>query len=325
MDNNIPLVQRGITKSRLAFGCMKLCGGMKANPINEEEILVAERAIDAALEAGITLFDHADVYAHGQAEAVFGEALRRRPYLKDRIQLQSKCGYRLSSSGAKRYDFSKEHILHAVEQSLRRLDVEHLDVLLLHRPDALMEPEEIAEAFNRLLADGKVGHFGVSNMGVAQIQFLQQSLPMPLVVNQLDMSLGKLDWLDSGILMNRRIDHTVRFPEGTLEYCRSSNVQLQAWGSLAQGRFTGRDMESATEAERNTSDLVRKLAEAKDTSPEAIVLGWLMKHPARIQPVTGTLNPERIIACGDAARQAELMTREEWYELFQTSRGQAIP
>jgi len=208
---------------------------------------------------------------------------------------------------------------------LRRLGIEYLDILLLHRPDPLMEPEEIAEAFDRLLASGKVRHFGVSNLGVDQIRFIQHALSMPLVVNQLDLSLGKLDWLDSGILMNRKIDYAVRFPEGTLEHCQLANIQLQAWGSLAQGRFTGRFMEEATEAQRQTAALVSRMAREKETTPEAIVLGWLLKHPAMIQPVIGTVNPARITACADSVRQAELMTREEWYSLYQTSRGQMIP
>lgn len=322
----MPLERRGIAASRLVFGCMKLCGGMKANPITEEEILLTERAVDAALEAGITMFDHADIYARGQAEAVFGEMLRRRPQLRDRIVIQSKCGYRVEPGSPKMYDFSRDHILRAVDRSLKRLAVERLDILLLHRPDPLMEPDEIAEAFGRLHASGKVGHFGVSNLGVDQIRYIQHALDMPLVVNQLDLSLGKLDWLDSGVLMNRRIDHAVRFPEGTLEHCRMEDIQLQAWGSLAQGRYTGRVMEAgATEAEQRTSALVKQLAQEKETTPEAIVLGWLMKHPAMIQPVIGTLNPERIAACADAARQAEAMTREEWYGLYQTSRGHEIP
>jgi predicted oxidoreductase len=325
MKRTMPLEQRGITNSRLIFGCMKLCGGMKANPITEEEILLTERAIDAALAAGMTMFDHADIYAHGQAEAVFGEVLRRRPQLKDQIVIQSKCGYRVETGSPKMYDFSRDHILKAVDKSLSRLAVDRLDILLLHRPDPLMEPDEIAEAFSRLHASGKVSHFGVSNLGASQIQYIQRSLSMPLVVNQLNLSLGKLDWLDSGVLMNRQIDKVVRFPEGTLEYCGMENIQIQAWGSLAQGRFNGRVMEQSTESERLTSELVLRLAREKETTPEAIVLGWLMKHPAKVQPVIGTLNPVRIAACADAARQSELMTREEWYSLYQTSRGQDIP
>ncbi len=322
----MPLQRRGITDSRLVLGCMKLCGGLKANPITEEEIRIAERAIDAALEAGITMFDHADVYARGQAEAVFGEVLRRRPQLRDRIVLQSKCGYRVEPGSPKMYDFSRDHILRAVDRSLARLCTDRLDILLLHRPDPLMEPDEIAEAFDRLKAAGKVDHFGVSNLGADQIRYIQHALDMPLVVNQLDLSLGKLDWLDSGVLMNRRIEHTVRFPEGTLEHCRMENIQLQAWGSLAQGRYTGRATEAGgTEAERRTSDMVARMARERDTTPEAIVLGWLMKHPANIQPVIGTLNPARIAACADAVRQAEAMTREDWYGLYQTSRGHEIP
>lgn len=321
----MPLETRGISDSRLAFGCMHLCGGWKLNPITEEEIRITERLVDAALEAGITMFDHADIYANGLAEAVFGEVMKRRPQLRDRIVIQSKCGIRLPDGQApKRYDFSREHILRAVDGSLKRLNVEKLDLLLLHRPDVLLEPEEIAEAFDKLLAAGKVSHFGVSNMGVDQIRYLQSYLPLPLVVNQLDLSLGKLEWLDSAVTMNRRIDKTVRFPEGTIEHCRMENIQLQAWGSLAQGRFTGRQMD-LSEAERATLELVSRMAREKETTPESIVLGWLLRHPAKIQPITGTVNPERVAACADAVRQSELMTREEWYALYNTSRGADIP
>lgn len=321
----MPLESRGISDSRLSFGCMHLCGGWKLNPITEEEIRITERLVDAALEAGITMFDHADIYANGLAEAVFGEVMKRRPQLRDRIVIQSKCGIRLPEGPSpKRYDFSRDHILKAVDGSLKRLNVEKLDVLLLHRPDVLMEPEEIAEAFDQLLAAGKVSHFGVSNMGVDQIRYLQSYLPMPLVVNQLDLSLGKLEWLDSAVTMNRRIDKTVRFPEGTIEHCRMENIQLQAWGSLAQGRFTGRQMD-LSEAERATAELVSRMAREKETTPESIVLGWLLRHPAKIQPITGTVNPERVAACADAVRQAELMTRDEWYALYNTSRGADIP
>jgi predicted oxidoreductase len=321
----MPLEQRGITNSRLLFGCMKFCGGMQANPITDEEILQTERAIDAALSIGITMFDHANVYAKGQAESIFGEVLKRRPELRGQIVIQSKCGYRIEQGTPKRYDFSKENILQSVDGSLQRLGVEHMDILLLHRPDPLMEPEEIAEAFQLLLSSGKVSHFGVSNVGADQMKLIQSTLPMPLIVNQLDLSLGKLDWLDHGVLMNRKTDKVIRFPEGVLEHCRMENVQLQAWGSLAQGRFTGRVMEQTTEAEQLTAELVQRMANEKETTPEAIVLGWLMKHPARIQPIIGTVNPNRIAACGDAVRQSELMTREEWYSLYITSRGQDIP
>ncbi len=320
----IPLEQRGITNSRIAFGCMGL--GKSLNPASEEDILIAERAIDAALSVGITFFDHADIYSRGNAEAVFGQVLRRRPELKEQIVIQSKTGICIPDERfGKRYDFSKEHILASVDASLARLNVDHLEVLLLHRPDSLMEPEEIAEAFHTLRSSGKVRDFGVSNMSVSQIQFVQSALDEPLVANQLDMSLNRVDWLDHGVLVNRKIDKVVRFPEGTLEYCRMQNIQLQAWGPLAQGRFTGRTMDPSTETERLTTELVKRMADEKESTPESIVLGWLMRHPAMIQPVIGTANPERIIACGDAVRQSEIMTREEWYALYMSSRGNDIP
>jgi predicted oxidoreductase len=320
----IPLEQRGITNSRIAFGCMGL--GKGQNPTSEEEILATERAIDAALSVGITFFDHADIYSKGNAEAVFGQVLKRRPELKDQMVIQSKTGICIPDERfGKRYDFSKEHILSSVDSSLAKLGVEQLAILLLHRPDSLMEPEEIAEAFRILKSSGKVRHFGVSNMSVGQIQYVQSALDEPLVANQLDMSLNRLDWLDHGVLVNRKIDKVVRFPEGTLEYCRMENVQLQAWGPLAQGRFTGRTMDPSTETELLTSELVQRMANEKESTPESIVLGWLMRHPAMIQPVIGTINPRRIIACADAVRQSEIMTREEWYALYMSSRGNDIP
>jgi predicted oxidoreductase len=320
----IPLEQRGITNSRIAFGCMGL--GKGQNPTSEEEILATERAIDAALSVGITFFDHADIYSKGNAEAVFGQVLKRRPELKDQMVIQSKTGICIPDERfGKRYDFSKEHILSSVDSSLAKLGVEQLAILLLHRPDSLMEPEEIAEAFRILKSSGKVRHFGVSNMSVGQIQYVQSALDEPLVANQLDMSLNRLDWLDHGVLVNRKIDKVVRFPEGTLEYCRMENVQLQAWGPLAQGRFTGRTMDPSTETELLTSELVQRMANEKESTPESIVLGWLMRHPAMIQPVIGTINPKRIIACADAVRQSEIMTREEWYALYMSSRGNDIP
>lgn len=320
----MPLERRGISGSRIAFGCMGL--GKGQSPVTEDDVLMAERAVDAALSAGITFFDHADIYARGNAEAVFGQVLRRRPELRGRIVIQSKCGIRPADGKfGKRYDFSQAHILSSVDGILTRLGIEQLDILLLHRPDCLMEPEAIAEAFDILKSSGKVRHFGVSNMSASQVRLLQSALSEPLVVNQLELSLKRLDWLDQGVLVNRKTDRAVSFPEGTLEYCRMENIQIQAWGALAQGRFSGRMMEQAAETERSTAQLVQRMANEKETAPEAIVLGWLMRHPAMIMPVVGTVNAARIQACADAVRQSEWMTREEWYELYSISRGNDIP
>ena len=322
----MPLAQRGITTSRLVLGCMGFGGGWNRNPITQEDVRNAEQAVDATRSIGISMFDHANIYARGKAEEVFGTVLKQKPGLRDEIVIQSKCGIRFGEGSVPgRFDFSKEHILEAVDASLHRLGIDYLDVQLLHRPDPLVEPDEVAEAFGKLKAAGKVRYFGVSNMSVAQIRFLQRALPDQLAVNQLEMSLSHLDWLNQGIHVNQQAGTSVNFSEGLMEYCQMERIQIQAWGPLAQGRFSGRPVEGEPENIRQTAELVKRMADEKSTTPEAIVLGWLMKHPALIQPVIGTTNTDRILACKDAEQQAQLMTREEWYTLYVSARGQAMP
>ncbi|MEW9700974.1 aldo/keto reductase family oxidoreductase [Paenibacillus sp. SI8] len=322
----MPLEKRGISNSRVVFGCMGIGGEWNQAPLTKEDYLTAEAAVEAALSIGITMFDHANIYKMGKSESVFGQILQHRPDLRDQIVLQSKCGIRLTDGvAAQRYDFSKSHIVSSVDGILARLGVEHLDVLLLHRPDPLMEPAEVAEAFNVLRSSGKVRHFGVSNMTAPQIRFLQRSMPEPLVVNQLEMSLARTDWLDLGILVNRKEGASVNFPEGIMEHCQMENIQIQAWGPLAQGIYSGRSLEGESDAVKQTAALVQQMAAEKETTPEAIVLGWLMKHPAFIQPVIGTSSAKRVEACKDATAQSELMSREEWYALYEKSRGHRVP
>ncbi|WP_372813019.1 aldo/keto reductase family oxidoreductase [Paenibacillus sp.] len=321
-----PLSHWGLNTSRLVLGCMGLGGGWNRDPITNEHLKHAESAVEAALEAGITMFDHADIYTMGKAETVFGQVLKKRPQLRDSIVIQSKCGIRFAEGDVpSRYDFSKSHILNAVDGILQRLGIETLDILLLHRPDPLMEPDEVAEAIHSLKSSGKAKRFGVSNMSAGQIRFLQQASSEPIIVNQLEMSLGHLHWLEQGILVNQHAGTSVNFAEGLLEFCQTERIQIQAWSPLARGVFTGRAADSEPEHIRQTAALVARLAQQKETTPEAIVLGWLMKHPARIQPVIGTANPKRISACRDAERQAELMTREEWYQLYVSARGANMP
>lgn len=322
--NNIPIQQRGLAASRLVLGCMGLGGGWNDEPITEQHLAAAHAAVGAALEAGINMFDHADIYTRGKAEQVFGQVLKERPELRERIVLQSKCGIRFADNGIPgRYDFSKEHILRSVDGSLQRLGVEYLDILLFHRPDPLMEPEEVAEAMSALKSAGKVRAFGVSNMSAGQIRLLQAYSKEPFIVNQLEMSLAKIGWLDQGVHVNQNAAKEDTFPEGTLEYCRLENIQIQAWGPLAQGVFSGRDLSDQPASIRETAGLVQAMANEKGTTPEAIILAWLMRHPAGIQPVIGTANPERIRACGEAVNIT--LTREEWYTLYVSSRGRALP
>ncbi|MDQ0111895.1 aldo/keto reductase [Paenibacillus harenae] len=322
----MPLEKRGISDSRLVLGCMGFGGGWNRDPYTTEHIKQAQAAVEAALSIGITMYDHADIYTMGKAEAVFGQVLKQQPDLRDNIVIQSKCGIVLAEDGKlTRFDFSKSHILESVDGTLARLGIEYLDVLLLHRPDPLMEPEEIAEAFGILKQSGKVRHFGVSNMSPGQIRFIQRELPDELVVNQLEMNLARLDWLNQGIHVNQQAGLASNFAEGLMEYMQTENMQIQAWGPLARGRFTGKPSDNPSAAELATTELVAKLAKQNETSPEAISLGWLMRHPSRIQPVIGSANPERIIACKDAIEQAELITREQWNELYVTARGAVMP
>ncbi len=322
----LPIAKHGLNASRLVLGCMGFGGGWNRDAVTAEHVKQAHEAIDAALESGINMFDHADIYAYGKAEEVFGRVLKERPSLRDEIVIQSKTGITFPDKEAglpTRYNFSKEYILNGVDGILSRLDAEHLDTLLLHRPDALMEPEEVAEAFHMLKSSGKVRYFGVSNMSAGQMKLLQHAISDRLVVNQLEMSLHKIGWLDAGVHVNQPEFCETVFPEGTLEYCQMENIQIQAWGPLAQGMYSGAVLEGKPSSVKETAELVKKMAREKETTTEAIVLAWLMKHPALIQPVIGTTSPERIRASAKAVNVE--MSRDEWYTLYVSSRGVNLP
>ena len=312
-----------LVEDRLLYGCMGLGGTWDSQQYGPAEIAEAEAAIGAALDSGFTTFDHADIYRHGKAEAVFGEILARSPELRQRIVLQTKCGIRLREGDrAGFYDLRGETIVRRVEESLRRLRTDVIDVLLLHRPDPLADPEDIARALSTLHGQGLVRSFGVSNMSAEQIVLLQSYLDQPLVANQLEMSLYRRDWLEAGVVLNTPEAVANGFPLGTIEHCQANGIRLQAWGALAQGRYTGREQ---TATEQATAGLVASLAAAKNTTPETILLWWLQRHPARISPVIGSTRPERIRACRDAVRGDPCLTHEEWYELWITARGAALP
>lgn len=325
MLRTLPLNKHGIPASRIALGCMGLGGGWDHEPITLENIKQGHDAVDAALSIGINMFDHADIYTRGKAEKVFGQIFRERPSLREEIILQSKCGIKLMEPGdtSNVFDTSGEHILSSVDGILSRLGTEYIDILLLHRPDPLMDPEEIGAALRQLKATGKVRHFGVSNMSAAQIKLLQAYSDEPFIVNQLDMSLAKIAWLDAVVSVNRSPWKDNTFPEGTIEHCRLENIQIQAWGPLAQGIFSGRPLDNQPLNIVNTAAMVKTLAEEKGTTAEAIVLSWLMTHPAAIQPVIGSVNPQRIAACADADKLE--LSRKEWYDLYISSRGSQLP
>lgn len=308
---------------KLIYGCMGLGGGWDDEPFRPSDIEKAEAAIAAALEIGIDTLDLADIYRRGKSEAVVGEVLARAPEIRQRICIQTKCGIRLPADGRPGlYDLRRASILQRVEESLARLKTDRIDRLLLHRPDPLADLEEVAGAVDSLHREGLVGEFGVSNMSATQIAFMQGAVRQPLVVNQLQLSLGHRGFVESSVMINAGHAATASFPDGTLEYCREHGLELQAWSPLAQGRYSGGQQ---TPEETKTAVKVTALAASKETTEETIVLWWLQRHPARITPVIGTTRPERIRACGDAQRREPDLSYEEWYGLWIAARGGPLP
>lgn len=311
--------------SRLGYGCMNLGGRWDPTPLTRAEKATAVDAVVAAVEAGITLFDHADIYTCGKSEMAFAEVWPRLPGLREKIVLQSKCGIRPAGepdrNNPERYDSSYAHIMASVEGILGRLQTEYLDILLLQRPDPLVEPEEVARAFAALHARGAVRYFGVSNHTAAQIELLRKAVDQPLLINQVELNLLHASLINEGIVFNQP-GNTAAPASGTLDYCRRHNILVQAWSPLANGKLVNPPPDAAGEVKRAAAAVAR-LAEAKQTSREVIVLAWLLRHPAPIQPIIGTTRPERIRACC-LADSAEL-TREEWYLLFEAARGGPVP
>lgn len=304
---------------------MGLGGGWDAQPLSEADVAKAHAAVEAALSVGITRFDHADIYTLGKAEQSFGELFKRQPSLRARLQLQSKCSIRFTdAAGPKRYDLSAEYVIASVEASLKRLHTDHIEVLLLHRPDPLMEAAELAEAWTRLKAAGKVGRLGVSNMHAAQMRMISAAIGEPLAANQLEMSLLKRDWIESGTCFNDGQALPAASAWGdTLDFCQRGGVALQAWGAMARGLYSGAAPADALAAVQATARLVAQLAEQEGVSREAIVLAWLLRHPAGIAAVIGSSEPARIRACAQAERLR--MSREAWYALYVSARGQELP
>lgn len=315
----------GLDVSRIAYGCMHLSRAWDATPLTAQERSRSLQLVDTALAQGINLFDHADIYARGKAERLFGEVLRQRPGLREKIVLQSKCGIRVAGDpepdSPARYDFSRVHIVASVEASLQRLGTDYLDILLLHRPDPLAEPEEVAQAFDELQRSGKVRYFGVSNHTGPQMALLQRHLDQPLAVNQLELSLLHHHLIDEGIIANQA-GMSYSAAAGTLDYCRLHGILVQAWAPLASGRLAA-PLESMDETLRATAGLALRLADSHGVRMEAVLLAWLLRHPAGIQPIVGTTHAERLVA--SCAGDAVDLTREQWYALFAAARGHRVP
>jgi predicted oxidoreductase len=311
--------------TRIALGCMTLGGGWDGSPLTDETRKKAIKVVRAALDAGINFYDHADIYCRGKSEEAFSEIWKELPSLRQSIIIQSKVGIRPGwddPTMPTRFDFSYEHIMRTVDGSLKRLKTDYLDVLLLHRPDPLIEPEEVARAFDELHQSGKVRWFGVSNETAAEIEFLQHYLLQPIITNQVEFNILHTHMLDEGVIFNQYNPKITR-NLGTIEYCRLHNITLQAWSPLATGKLTGRKLDKQSDTINRTAELVAQLAREKGVSGEAIVIAWILRHPAKIQPIIGTTNIERIAnAC--QADGIEL-SRDEWYKLYVAGRGENMP
>ncbi|HVM49152.1 MAG TPA: aldo/keto reductase [Candidatus Acidoferrum sp.] len=312
---SIPLGVSSLTSSRLAYGCWRVAGTWDPGEVTPESRAAGRRAILAAYEAGYTLFDNADIYCRGEAERILGAVLQEVPEMRRHVLIVTKGGIRAGGdpdpSAPSRYDFSAAHVINACEQSLRRLGVETIDLYLLHRPDYLADPEELARAFAQLRDSGKVRYFGVSNFRPSLLTALQVACPMPLVAHQVEISLAKLD----------------AFTDGTLDQCLIGRITPMAWSPLAAGLIgDGARQLLPSQTGYRLDGLLPALegvAKARGASRTTIALAWLLKHPARIQPVIGSTNPQRI---REAVKATELeLTREEWYRLLIAARGEPLP
>lgn len=278
--------------------------------ISEMTVDQVEDLIESALEVGINAFDIADCYGHGKCEQILGEVLKRRPDLREKMWIQSKCGIRMEEFTY--FDFSKEHILEAVDGILERLNVDYIDSLLLHRPDALMEPAEIAEAFDLLKSQGKVIDFGVSNQNPMMMALIQKDVNQPLVANQLQLSAAFTPSFDAGFHVNMKQEAGIVRDSSIFEYCRLHDVVIQAWSVLQFDYFGGVFLGSEKYPELN--HVLNRLADKYHVSPSAVAIAWVLRYPAKMQAVIGTTKKARV---AEAAKAAEIqLTRKEWYEIY---------
>jgi len=304
---NIKLGTSGISVPQIAVGCMRL------NKLSEKE---AEKFIATALENGANFFDYADMYGGGECESLFSKAIKMSPSVREKIIIQSKCGI----VPGKMFDFSKEHILSSVDGILKRLDTDYLDVLLLHRPDALVEPQEVAETFDILKNSGKVRNFGVSNQNPMQIMLLQKYLSVPVVANQLQFSITNATMISSGICVNMENGSAVMRDGSVLDFCRLNDITVQPWSPFQYGFFEGVFIGSDKYPELNK--VLQNIAEKYSVSKTTVALAWILRHPANMMPVIGTMNENRLLECLKASEIT--ITREEWYEIYKSA-GNILP
>ncbi|MBL3715389.1 aldo/keto reductase family oxidoreductase [Lactococcus garvieae] len=292
--------------SQVILGCMRIIEPGK-NPV---------KVIETAYENGINFFDHADIYGDGRCETVFAEALAQTSIRREDIYLQSKCSIRPGVA----YDFSKEHILKSVEGSLQRLKTDYLDTLLLHRPDTLMEPEEVAEAFYELEKSGKVRYFGVSNQNPMQIELLKTAVKQPLYFNQLQFGLKHTEMIDAGLNVNIPNQASHMQDGSVLEYSRINKMTIQAWSPFQYGFFDGPFVDNEKFPELNQK--LNFYAEKYGVTPSGIAIAWINRHPAKMQTIIGTMTESRIKEVTEASDI--VLSHDEWYDLYMAA-GNSLP
>jgi len=303
---NVKLVGNEMKASEISLGCMRI------SSMSNQEI---STLIHTAMDEGINFFDHADVYGGGKCEEKFSEALDMKPSLRDKMILQTKVGISKDC-----FDFSKEHILEAVDGSLKRLRTEYVDVVLLHRPDALVEPEEVAEAFTTLETNGKVKYFGVSNQNPMQIELLRKSVKQKILFNQLQLSITNTGMIDAGINVNMQISHSIDRDGSILDYCRLNDITIQPWSPFQYGFFEGAFLDNAKFPKLNQT--INAIAKDKGVTNTAIAIAWLLRHPAHMQPIIGTTNLQRV---KDSCKASDVtLTRQEWYQIYLAA-GNKLP
>jgi predicted oxidoreductase len=295
----------------IGIGCMRI---MDLSPKELEQF------ISSSVDQGANFFDHADVYKDGECEKVFGQAVGSLKIAREKMILQSKCGI----VRGREFNFSKEHILKATEASLKRLNTDYLDVLLLHRPDALFEPEQVAAAFDELAASGKVRHFGVSNQNPMQIKLLQKFVKQPLIVNQLQLNIVNASMISEGLHVNQVYDdRSINHDGSILNFCRIEDITIQTWSPFQYAKdklFQGTFIDNPDFPELN--DKLAEVAKAYNVSKTTIAMAWLLKHPAKFQPITGTTKTTRLSECFKATEIN--LTHTQWYEIY-LSAGNILP
>ena len=295
-----------LTASAISLGCMRM------SDLDEKKV---DAIMDTAIENGVNFFDHADIYGGGMAETVFGEYITRHPGIREKIMIQTKCAIHDGQ-----FDFSKEHILKSVDGSLSRLGVEYLDVLLLHRPDTLMEPEEVAEAFDILEASGKVNYFGVSNQNMMQMELMKTAVKQPLMINQLQFSVTEAGMVTSGMNVNMKNAESVMHDGSFLEYSRLKNITIQAWSPFQHGFFQGSFVDSDKFPELNAK--FAEIGEKYGITKTGVAAAWILRHPANMQLIAGTMNPKRL---AEICRASDVtLSRSEWYEIYRAA-GHTLP